>query len=513
MFKVSLLFFLTVFVLFRPFQLQTSGMLYGGDDSSYFAYSTSMVYFQYPHMEKEFVDEFNIPPLSRIGPGLMAAPFVGLFSIVDRITGHPIVEKRTRTNIVDSWSLFGSFFASVVYLWLSCFLLYRALLFYVKSEIASLSVILMVLCQGAMLYAVRRPIFSHVYELFIQSAFLYLFVRRLAMKSEQLNRNWILALTGLCALALLVRQNGIVYATTWPALILGLDLSRGEGRFTLARWKSFVAVWGVGFAAYLALKYLPWLLAPQKYVTVNAVFEDASFMGKFQGWSFYPKRVLWILFGRDWGLIYSAPFLLIGLAGLAIKSGFRYRRYFILAALPLLMNIYILVIWKTQGGWYGYRYLLFTAVPVLIVPFAVFLNTLQKRSRRLFWGCVSLAIFPTLSMLVFEHSTKTGLDPVVNAFGQRGWGNLNYQVEVWKLFLLHPIEFLYSFLKSGPAYIVYVIAQFLHVSTALPAKFRVYNTFFFHIMIKTFLIYSVPWALYFATRLGSRFLPSLASRR
>jgi len=51
-------------------------------------------------------------PSHPIGSGLIAAPFVVIFSLVDRIINHPIINNHN--NYSGSWSLFGFVFAVII---------------------------------------------------------------------------------------------------------------------------------------------------------------------------------------------------------------------------------------------------------------------------------------------------------------------------------------------------------------------------------------------------------------
>jgi len=58
--KLALLYFLTAFFIFKPYQVNHHGMLYGGDDSQYLAIATSLTYFEFPSFKLEYVDDFKI---------------------------------------------------------------------------------------------------------------------------------------------------------------------------------------------------------------------------------------------------------------------------------------------------------------------------------------------------------------------------------------------------------------------------------------------------------------------
>ena len=163
--KITWVIILLAFILVRPHHLQNWGMVPDGDDKSYMAHATSLVFFQFPSYANEAFDVGNGVPLHSIGSSLLASPFVFFTSLIDRIAGNEIVIRRTFSNIEKSWTAFGFVLATIFYLWMTCLLLYEGLRFYFRPRIASLTVILAVLAQGIPLFAFRRPVFSHMYEL------------------------------------------------------------------------------------------------------------------------------------------------------------------------------------------------------------------------------------------------------------------------------------------------------------------------------------------------------------
>ena len=66
--KITLAIFILGFFLFRPYQLQNSGMLYKGDDVSYLAHSTAIAFYQFPNYSKEVFDYEALIPPHPLGP-------------------------------------------------------------------------------------------------------------------------------------------------------------------------------------------------------------------------------------------------------------------------------------------------------------------------------------------------------------------------------------------------------------------------------------------------------------
>ncbi len=488
---VTILIFICAFLLLRPYQLQKTGLRYGGDDASYFAHSSSLVFGQFPSYEKEYFTAGEDYPLHSIGSGLMAAPFVFVFSLVDRVGGSDIVYERTLENTSQSWSLFGFVFASSFYLWLACFLLYKGLRYYFKHHHASLAVILMVLSQGIPLFVFRRPIFSHVYEFFLQSLLVFILLKASRKNSFDSKGYWVpLGIGVVIGLMFLVRLNNVLAAFIWPLVLLG------NNRFDVAKarfWKRIASTYAVSAIVIIGFMILPDLLTYQGYGVLGLLTQVYQL-------SFYAKRIFHILFGIDWGLIYTAPFILIGLIAL-FRFQFPLKKRLLVCLAPMAVNFYIIIMWKTQGSWYGYRYLIASIIPLLVYPLAFLLQWCEERYGKkigVVWGLIALV--PLLSMLSFEgNSSNLTLTVFVNKFGRGGWGNNTYQLEAWNMLVFHPVELFIAIFKGGLLYIVYLGAQIWDVMHMLPAIVsEKYPVFQLHITVKTFIIYALPFFLYWA---------------
>ncbi len=490
---ITIFIFICAFLLWRPYHLQQTGLRYGGDDESYFAHSSALVFGQFPSYEKEHFTVREDYPLHSIGPGLMAAPFVFVFSLIDRAVGSDIVYRRTLENTSQSWSLFGFVFASSFYFWLACFLLYKGLRYYFKHHDASLAIILMVLCQGIPLFVFRRPIYSHVYEFFLQSLLVFVLLKTNREGSLISRRYWVpLGIGVVIGLMFLVRLNNIVAAFVWPLVLLGSSRSDvRKARF----WRRIVFTYAVSAVVIIGFKVIPDFLNPHQ--GYNWVLGDLS---QVYPLSFYLKRIFHILLGIDWGLIYTAPFILIGIIALFV-SRFTLKKKLLICLAPMAINFYMIVMWKEQGAWYGYRYIIASIIPLLIYPLALLIQRSEgKYGRKMaaIWGLI--AVVPLLSMLSFEgNSTNLTLALSWNSFGAYQWGNNTYQMEVWKMLVFHPIELFIAIFKGGLLYIVYLGAQVSNAMHMLPSIVsEKYPTFQLHIMIKTFIIYALPFFLYWA---------------
>lgn len=492
--KITLVFSLMCFLMFKPHWLNGL-LLYSGDDSQYFAYSTSIAFGTYPDLSREFVQEAHIAPLHRAGPGLLASPFVSLFSIIDRAENAPIVKKRELATIRTSWSLFGFFVATVAFGWFSCLFAYRTVRLFYSEQIAERAVTLLYVFQILPVYVCVRPIFSHIYELFFQTVAVYFLAKMLRdRKFEPVATPPLAWVVVINVFAMLCRQTASVYAIMWTSIyfIIGshsIDPRKNaRGYFKAA--KALIAT----FAFYTVIKHFPEWATSNSYSFDTAAYESSGFLYQFESPLFYFERLFDLLFGLDWGLIFTAPFFLIGLLFLLFSKvqDSISRKLWLWATLPLLVNMYIVFIWKGQGSWFGYRYFLFAAIPVMLIPFSQWLSTLD---RKMLFIVAGICLLPVFSNLWFANAEDTTLMIVKNKYGDTLWNNPSYQVRVWKHVLSK--DFFKPFVAGGASYMVSLAAHLGGFHDKLPAKFQErYSIVSVAMIVKTFLFWVTPWILY-----------------
>jgi len=481
--------------------MQESGLAYSGDDQSYFAHSSSIAFFKFPSYEKEYwPDGGSYPPLS-IGPGVMASPFVFAGSLIDRLEKSPMVQERSEGNIKDSWALFGFVLSTLFYFYIGIIFLYSGLRYYFNERTSFFSILFMVLFQYFPLYLFRRPVFSHIYEFVLQSILIYLLLRNHQTNFLGKAGKRIAVVIGLVAgMIFLVRYNNIIFTIIWPIILFCF----GEGKFNFKKsWQKLLIGYSTSAVLIFIFKFIPSIYYGNLFGQSDYVSIFNSRLTEVNNFMFYLKRLFHIFFWYDWGLIFTAPFIFIGLVYL-FKARFKVNISLILLFLPVLLNIYIAIRWGTQGGWYGYRYIVFSLIPILILPFALFFNNISKKPyyRKILIILFMVAVFPVLSMLAFEgNSTNLTLDYVKQYFGISGWGNNTYQLEIWKTLFSHPIDFLTSVFKGGPLYFVYLTAHLFNFENLLPEiLINKYSEFKIDVLIKTLIIYILPFLMYFFTK-------------
>ena len=114
----NLMIYLDLFFIgiFSPIYLMNYAV---GDNASYISHEFSTGLDGDLNYQNEPVTDFsrnNVLPRHPIGSGLLASPFVALFSLIDRIMDHPIIYNHK--DFLNSWSYFGFFFSVSVYFFL-----------------------------------------------------------------------------------------------------------------------------------------------------------------------------------------------------------------------------------------------------------------------------------------------------------------------------------------------------------------------------------------------------------
>jgi hypothetical protein len=478
-------------------------MLYSGDDESYMAHATSIAYFQFPSYANEYFTSGEGIPLHSIGSSLLASPFVFLFSLVDRAVGNDIVIKRTFSNVSKSWTAFGFTLASIFFLWVACLFLYKGLVLYFEPRISALTVILAVISQGIPLYAFRRPVFSHIYEIFLQSFFIFLLLRQLKFGgyifANKLSRGiGESALVGLAAgLVILVRFNNIPVALAWPVALFSLYY---PGVSKIVVFKKIIISY-----LFMAVPVLLFHLWPIFY-NFNVFFQhkgyfSATFLNSrlfvLYGPVFYLKRLVHLLWGIDWGLLFTAPYLLLGLFSMIWARKDRICRFCLWLLVPIAANLYLTLVHQQQGCWYGYRLLIFSLIPVVAYPLAKFISSAEKKGPFFYYAIILIAVVPVLSMISFESNNgNLTLRVIEQGSGISAWGNNSYQMEIYKTILTDPVQYSVGILKGGPLYLVYLTALALGAKQYLPGiVLEKYSIFQFSTLIKMAIVYSFPFLL------------------
>lgn len=464
--------FLVLTILYIMFLAYPSGSvignLYSGDDNSYYGYVSSIVNdFDLNFYNNEVVGgSFKInsetgalTSMHPIGTSFHLMPFyiVGkpIVHLYHWLTGTPYDQKHPFYFVLMSSGI-------VFYLFLGGFLLFKTVSYMFNEKISLIAVTLSIWGTILPVYAFKRPIYSPVPEFFLISLLLYLIVRlRNQLKSGD-NRGlayWWALLLGLVNGAIIITRWNDIHVLLFSAyFLLFIDLGKrknlGKRKFICliifiisvgaVFFFTQMQAWKYFFGSYFKLPYNLHNLLPSspgrifpsnihqilpfsmpQILTSELPYMKLSLLGvPLIG---FLKNPLHILIGPDWGILYTMFPMAVGLVLFLSFNPLKISRRGILDrfiySIVLLIPFLVILIWKHQASYYGYRYLL-SLLPFSCIGVAYFFkygtrNLINNRKFKKFvWICVALlVIFNILLMLPFENSSGTTLDYGVSTMG------------------------------------------------------------------------------------------------
>ncbi|GIR20246.1 hypothetical protein CM15mP35_05070 [bacterium] len=176
--KSKILGILLLSLLFKPLWLFNNQNLGQPADDMYHWLHSATIAFDFDFDYKTdyeiengtFNQETNVPS-SVPGAGYLSAPFVFLFSLLDKLFINS--ENFSRTNPVGSFAYLGFFFAGVIYTYLGFYFLHKITKKYNQK---SLNLILVCgLLSSLVHFVTTRFLMPHAIEFFIASCILYIF--------------------------------------------------------------------------------------------------------------------------------------------------------------------------------------------------------------------------------------------------------------------------------------------------------------------------------------------------
>lgn len=404
------------------------------DDDDYLAYATAIAYGNYPSFASEFHYGEKIP-FAHAGPGVLASPFVFFGSLIDRATDNPIVERRTKENRYWTWTTTGFHLSTIVYLFFGFYFLFLALnRIYspIVSELLTLSLLLF--GGGILVYVFRRPIMSHVYEFFAISGSLF-FVGKLIQGRRSISI--LLYLSLFSSLVFLTRYNNLFLAIVFHGFAI-YTVAKDNGRYLWAKISSIILI---PFVIFFFFKMLP--------ILSNGFSKfDQSYGGgvgrliEIQSLTFYLERLLDIFFGLDMGLIFTAPAIVIGFLGII----FFWRKIhiiYLILAFSCLVNLFVVMQWKSFGSYYGYRYLTFSVGPILAFYLGQFLYLKYSKLQKIFISVVILCsmFFTINSFLALEKYSEFSFFLFKNKYNIETYTQPNYHLSLIEFLIKDPIHF------------------------------------------------------------------------
>ncbi len=401
----------------RPWRL-SYGYHYGGDDCVYLAHLSTLVIDRDLDYSNEHTESYLLYP---VGSSLLSLPGYMAGYIAD-LCVHRADRLRESRNYSDTWTIIGYLVNQQILVIFGIVFLFRLL----RTEMGlgrlpSVLATLAVMTSHLALYAFRRPM-AHDGQFFASALFYLWYFRRVQGRPA--------TFADIIPGAVLA---GIVMTTRWdnaPLAILGstvfaLQLLRGR-EIPLEQNAFCTAALQIGL--YLLISFgLLWLIqGPFWWGQYHTFWPfDSQHMGVVyerlgrRGTGNSLKLLLHIIGGPDFGLLWTAPIIPLGLLAaypslMRLFHGIRrpWRIPIVIFHIVLIYGVsfYQVMKWRTQASYYGYRYLTACLVPSALFAAIALERWCAKRAgfRRLAAGFALFWIMVgAVTAIPFEGNATT----------------------------------------------------------------------------------------------------------
>lgn len=524
-FFFPLLLVLVFLLIYVPWELARPSL--GSDETAYFSHASTLAL----DFDLDYSNELAAAnglgptgmPVGAAGAGVLGAPFVWLFGLIDRIIGHPILKDHTYFQY--SWSHFGMALAPVVYFWIGLWLYWKTLQ-QIFQDIRFELVFLLAISTGILYYVLIRPVVTHGYEFFTLALVVWGSTRYYTSLRTSGKRGVIWGLVvGLgAALSVAVRPNNInAFILPFFVIMLLYLLDTDSGRPVELRLpKLFVRL--IPLLGCMLVMYVP--LAVFNEVAYNEVVASAmQVYGDTQNsvggietitntdwW----QRVLVsipgifrVIFGAEFGVLYSNPLIIFGPAYLLLYLGRKINRRLVTVLTTALLvgayclpSVLIALTWKGTGNAYGYRFL-FPLIPIGLIGTGMLLRAYyqEEGGASYLTGLIILiallCVFSILGTALF--GVTDGLTPGagVNAFGEAQSSTARwYEVELLKA-LVSPRAWLnlpakrYVGLLAAPIISQSFLASNPQLAEMLTRYSEIYGRMPSYVYVQTLIIFAI----------------------
>lgn len=459
----AILFILFVCLLaFSPYHVLMKDKLYA-DDASYLAHGFTLGLdhnLQYKDSVAEWKTHNQKAAAHPIGPGLLAAPFIGMFAVIDKVNHDAVVNNHTKFQY--SWSFFGFVFASIFFFMAGLFC-YRNALRSLSFSLSSQHLLFVVSSFGILFYVLFRPVMGHSFEFFTLGLCFFASCKSYQTVTEkmQLPLNYVCICAAAAMLTLQIRPSDI-NVLLLPLIVSGFLLIKRTTPLT-TRQITLLSQSALCYLLSLIICFLPFaLLNEQLY---GMVYPSSSAMygpltnpvpGISNGSDFLQTlftlisrlpQLLVICFSSEFGLAFSSAILFFGtlfllyylVAELSKKTGLAFMTLLMLGAyigLPIIITLF----WQSLGDAYGHRFL-YCLLPIALLGYGYWHEALILKFKTF----VNYSVFAkSLQILILVlcgygllSNTLFGVNPdlmykpkITNAFGRPGGSAVGYNFAV-----------------------------------------------------------------------------------
>ncbi|MCP4613445.1 MAG: hypothetical protein GY845_32540 [Planctomycetes bacterium] len=375
-----------------------------------------------------------LPP-HPIGSGVMAAPFVALFSIFDRVSGHPIINDHK--DYKYSWSIFGFILSAYLYFFLTVYLYWDSLRL-IFTETSLLLVTFLSVSTGILFYVLNATALAHAFE-FAGVAFLFWTSVKLFF-SKRRKTMWLVVLTAAMTINFLIRYNNlnliiIPFFLYFFLLILQKEkIKHNTMRATIFRLTAAIAAACIFFSLYNLYFFNSMYASPDqvygenvKSISQHNLIEMVVHLLKLA-----PNTFL-LIFGSEFGILYSNPVLVFGFVFMLLflcKNINKDNKTLCILAICSFLAYYFfdvcIALWfETTGSSYGYRFL-YPLYPLTLLGVLLWINRSKSihgsREKKFMFKVTSIAfyflcIMSLCGQLLVQSTDSLSFKKQVNMYG------------------------------------------------------------------------------------------------
>lgn len=461
--SILLILFLCL-LAFSPYHALMRDKLHA-DDASYLAHGFTLGLdhnLQYQNSVAEWKTYNQKAAAHPIGPGLLAAPFISIFAMIDKMNHDEVLNNHTQFQY--SWSFFGFVFASVFFFIAGLFC-YRSALRCLSFSLSSKHLLFVVSSFGILFYVLFRPVMGHSFEFFTIALCFWASCKsyRAVTEETQLSLKYLL----ICALAaimtLQIRPSDI-NVLLLPLIVCGfLWVKRTEP--LPPRQVTLLSQSVICYLLSLIICFLPFV--PINEQLYGMIYPSSSAMygpstnpvpGIANGADFLQTlimlitrlpQLLVICFSSEFGLAFSSAILFFGSLFLLYFLLTDIQKKTKLVLINVLMvgayiglPITITLFWQSLGDAYGHRFL-YCLLPLALLGYAYWHETLISKfksfvnypalAKSLQIVILVLCGYGVLSHTLFGVSSDLMYQPEVpNSFGRPGGSAVGYNLAVVK---------------------------------------------------------------------------------
>lgn len=448
-------------MVFSPYHVLMKQKLYA-DDASYLAHGFTLGLdhnLQYDDSVAEWKTLNQKAAAHPIGPGVLAAPFIAAFSMLDKLENHAVLHEHAKFQY--SWSFFGFIFSSV-------FFFIAGLYFYVKGAenlhfaLSRKHLLFVSSSFGILFYVLFRPVMGHSFEFFTIALCFWASGKMFA--DVACNKiSCIYAV--ICALSLVLTMQMrpadinvmllpfIMFSFLW--LVREKPASSCEikmGFKTLALCIISMLIWFIPFI--FINEQLYGMIYPSSTamygMTTNPVPAITNFSDFIHALLVLISRlpqIFTICFSSEFGLAFSSAILLMGTCFLLyfLLENIKKRLWLSLGSLMLVglyiaLPVTITLFWQSLGDAYGHRFL-FCLFPIALLGYGFWHKqiTLKYKAyqnypfKEKFLQVLTLALccYSLLGNALFGLNNDLMYKPgVPNSFGREGGSAMGYNFAV-----------------------------------------------------------------------------------